>query len=109
MKDETKKFKMMIDAEYAHACKKHPKFVNAWFTYVPDMPSVKKALGKYRKENSKQRTMSAYSVLNEEFLEYVEAYYKGNLKHALRELAQCGAVILRMMLMLDKQMKGAKK
>lgn len=34
---------------------------------------------------------------NEEILEALEAYKAGDKEHTLQELAQCGAVILRMM------------
>ena len=37
------------------------------------------------------------AILHEEICKALEAYQKGEKAHALQELAQCGAVIIRMM------------
>ena len=44
-------------------------------------------------------------ILSEEVFEAIEAYQKEDLVHAQQELAQCGAVILRTMEMLESEIE----
>ena len=46
-------------------------------------------------------------ILSEEVFEAIEAYQKEDLVHAQQELAQCGAVILRTMEMLENEIENA--
>ena len=46
-------------------------------------------------------------ILSEEVFEAIEAYQKKDLVHAQQELAQCGAVILRTMEMLENEIENA--
>ena len=48
-------------------------------------------------------THYACDLFKEEFYEALNAYQKGDKEHALQELAQCGAVILRMMEVVDDE------
>lgn len=47
----------------------------------------------------------ADNILMEEIAEAFSAYQKGDKAQALQELAQCGAVILRIMEKIDKEIK----
>jgi hypothetical protein len=58
-----------------------------------------------RAEQDKAQKTSATTVILCEIAEAVEAYSRGDLPHAKAELAECAAVILRMMEMVDKQIK----
>lgn len=61
-----------------------------------DADGIKEALDYLRRKNSEPVTYADW-ILGEEILEAFEAYKQGDLEHCLQELAQCGAVILRMM------------
>lgn len=89
----------MIEQEFAKACEKHPKFCDefshedaAW-----DLTEIN-----LKKENSK-RPNFADSILFEEIAEAINAHYQGDREHCLQELAQCGAVILRMMQYVEEE------
>lgn len=83
----------IIDA-HKEACRKHPKFCDD-FTGACEW-SIVDELERWRKVNS-VAPYHADAILNEEILEALEAYKAGDKEHTLQELAQCGAVILRMM------------
>ena len=95
----------MIVNQYIGAIKKHPFFCNL----IP-----KNSCG-YGQQLKGKRSMikgliedddiSAEDLLHCEVLEAMEAYLKGNYRHCLQELAQCGAVILRMMDMVRTEME----
>ena len=53
--------------------------------------------------NDNSATHYANQILYEEVMEAMNAYNKKDYKQALKELAQCGAVILRMMEFVKKQ------
>ncbi len=61
-------------------------------------------LERWRKVNS-GAPYHADAILNEKILEALEAYKQGDMKHCLEKLAQCGAVILRMMEYVAKETK----
>ncbi len=93
----------MIHKELEKACAKHPKFCD-FMTYTKkSVNSV--GLGLLRKENSKG-PYYADRILCEEIMEATEAYLDGDLEHCLQELAQCGAVILRMMQFVQDEMEA---
>lgn len=83
-----------IKEELRKAEAKHPKFCDEITGKLPN--TVKKALANLRLENVLP-PFYADSILHEEICEALEAYQKGEKAHALQELAQCGAVIIRMM------------
>lgn len=89
----------MIEAEFASACEKHPKFCNElcekkfdWKFYEKDI-KIFNAHGPYYGE----------SILQEEIAEAMNAHQQGDREHCLQELAQCGAVILRMMQFVEEE------
>lgn len=82
----------MIDAEFTAACEKHPKFCDR---FTP--PIMWEAIEKEVKRINSKPPLFAYYILDEEIAEAVRAYQEGDREHCLQELAQCGAVILRMM------------
>ena len=57
----------------------------------------------YKIFNDNSATHNANLILYEEVMEAMEAYNKKDYKQAIKELAQCGAVILRMMEFVKKQ------
>ena len=84
----------MIQDEHRKACEKHPKFCDALTGGTAD------SLGLYEHRikviNSKGPYYGEF-ILDEEKVEALHAFVNGEYDHALQELAQCGAVILRMM------------
>ena len=66
--------------------------------------TVKKALANLRLENGVP-PFYADSILHEEICEALEAYQQGDRIHALEELAQCGAVIIRIMDFVSKEIE----
>ena len=57
----------------------------------------------YKRVNDTCETYEANLLLYEEVSEALESYSKKDYKQTLKELAQCGAVILRMMEFVKKQ------
>lgn len=51
-----------------------------------------------------KNNLGAMDILNKEIHEVCLAYVEGDLLHCLQELARCGAVILRMMEYVDKEL-----
>ena len=92
--EKLKGFLFRIIDEHKTACRKHPIFCDEITGKLPK--TVKKALSNLRLENGVP-PFYADSILHEEICEALEAYQKGEKAHALQELAQCGAVIIRMM------------
>lgn len=84
----------MILHEYENACAKHPKFCDILTT--GSLSKIGEALDIARVEN-KGPLANGNMILQEEILESLEAYKLGEYEHTIQELAQCGAVILRMM------------
>lgn len=91
---------MMLD-ELTKAYVKHPKFCSA----VIDTTSSKSwAEAEYRiKLRNERGPWTADNILAEEMAESFAAYEQGDKEHALQELAQCGAVILRIMETIEKE------
>lgn len=92
-----------INIAHREACAKHTKFCDD-FTGARERFIVDE-LERWRKVNS-CAPYHADAILNEEILEALEAYKQGDLKHCLQELAQCGAVILRMMQFVENEMEA---
>jgi hypothetical protein len=84
----------MMLHEYELACVKHPKFCDILTN--GSLVSIGQSLDMVRLQNAGPLT-SGNVVLSEEILEALEAYKLGEYEHTIQELAQCGAVILRMM------------
>ncbi len=85
-------FKITEELRAAEA--KHPDFCDEITGKSPK--TVKKALANLWLENGAP-PFYADSILHEEICEALEAYQEGDNAHALQKLAQCGAVIIRMM------------
>lgn len=58
-----------------------------------------------KNHNAGNGNIYADDVFLEEVAEAFNAYQQGNKKHALQELAQCGAVILRVMAKVDEEIQ----
>lgn len=91
-----------IKEELRKAEAKHPDFCNEITGKLPK--TVKKALANLRLENDVP-PFYADSILHEEICEALEAYQEVDKSHALQELAQCGAVIIRMMDFVSKEIE----
>jgi len=85
----------MIETELVKAKEKHPKFCGG-FTIYDDAIQVKCPL-RLAREDVERCGFKADDILDEEKLEAVESYLEGRLDDCLHELAQCGAVVRRMM------------
>ena len=89
----------MVFDEYVAAIKKHHKLCDKFTAY-----SLLHAKHNERLAQKKNAEPPYYAdrILEEEIAEARTAFLKGNLDQAKQELAQCGAVVLRMMAFCDK-------
>ena len=96
------KFMGMVLDELQKAEGKHPKFCDA----IIDPTSSKSwAEAEYRIKIRNQRGPEcADNILMEEIAEAFSAYQQGDKKNALKEFAQVGAVVLRCMEFIQKEM-----
>ena len=88
------RFFLMIHEELVKAEEKHPKFCDHFTTYTL---AGCKAAEQLCKAHNSSAPYFAEELLREEVFEAFVAYKEGDKEHCLQELAQCGAVILRMM------------
>lgn len=97
------KFMGMVLDELQKAEGKHPKFCDS----IIDPTSSKSWVeAEYRIKIRNQRGPEcADNILMEEIAEAFSAYQHGDKEHALQEFAQCGAVIMRIMETIEKEMK----
>ena len=102
--EKLNKFIAQMKIELAEAESKHPHFADG--LSERSAGNVKFNLKAMRDINGKPPYM-ADSILYEEIFEAVAAYQEKDLVHALLELAQCGAVILRTMEMLENEIENA--
>ena len=98
------KFIAQMKIELAEAESKHPHFADG--VSGRSRMNVSVNLEFLREKNGKPPYM-ADSIISEEFFEAIDAYQKKDLVPALLELAQCGAVILRTMEMLENEIENA--
>lgn len=101
--EKLKGFLFKIIDEHKFACRKHPKFCDK-MTNCVSADFMKKSELLYKRFNSKP-PYSAKSILEEEIREALSAYLEGDKVHAIEELAQCGAVIIRMMDFVSKEIE----
>ena len=94
-----------IVGEYWEALRKHPKFCDK----LCDLGGWEEVEDHYKKANNNSNEQVANMVLYEEIAEAMNAYQHGNKKHCIKELAQCGAVILRMMDFVRDEMTKERK
>jgi len=99
----TKENFKLIENELRHAVAKHPKFCEGFTDDITGM------MWQEREHNVKARNahhaQTAESVLMEEIAEAFNAYQHGDKQNALKEFAQCGAVIFRIMELVKKEME----
>jgi hypothetical protein len=98
--EKLKGFLFRIIDEHKAACRKHPKFCDELIPPGFDFDEEEK---RWKKWNDEAEKHYAADLFNEEFYEALNAYQQGDKEHALQELAQCGAVILRMMEVVDAE------
>lgn len=79
---------------------KHPKFCDA---ITPPGFDFDEEERRWKKWNDEAEKHYAADLFNEEFYEALNAYQQGDKAHAMQELAQCVAVILRMMEVVDAE------
>lgn len=105
--NKTELLKLVSDA-YDHACEKHPFFAHkAMLDYCE---KYSKELLQHQREFMNDRikdgTVSGMDVLETEVAEAQEAYSRNDYAHCLHELAQCAAVVLRMMEKVEEESKA---
>ena len=96
------KFIAQMKIELAEAEAKHPHFADG--LSERSAGNVKFNLKAMRDINGQPPYM-ADRILSEEVFEAIEAYQKEDPVHAQQELAQCGAVILRMMEFVENEIE----
>lgn len=101
--EKLKGFLFRIIDEHKAACRKHPNFCDE--VYPPGFDFSVEEM-RWKKWNDEATTHYACDLFNEEFYEALNAYQQGNKEHALQEFAQCGAVILRIMETITKEMES---
>jgi hypothetical protein len=102
--EKLKGFLFRIIDEHKAACRKHPDFASS---IIDPSSRVSWAESEARiKLRNSRGPQCADNILMEEVAEAFAAYQQGDKEHALQELAQCGAVILRIMEMIDKNAKA---
>lgn len=97
------RFFWMIHNELDKAEKKHPKFCDKMTGAVQE--HMEEYEHRIKAVNSKGPYYAEF-LLDEEKVEAMNAYLKGEKEHCLQELAQCGAVILRMMQFVQDEMEA---
>ena len=105
--DKFTAFSMIVRNELNKAEQKHPKFCDAMidpsdFASVLTTWDIVEQRTKIRNERG---PWTADNILMEEVAEAMNAYQQGDKAHALQELAQCGAVILRMMELVHNEIE----
>lgn len=101
--EKLKGFLFRIIDEHKAACRKHPEFVSS---IIDQSSRVSWAETEARiKLRNSRGPQCADNILMEEVAEAFAAYQQGDKEHALQELAQCGAVIMRIMETIEKEME----
>ena len=102
--EKLKGFLFRIIDEHKFACRKHPDFASA---IIDPSSRVSWAESEARiKLRNSRGSQCADNILLEEVAEAFNAYEHGDKEHALQEFAQCGAVILRIMETIEKEMES---
>lgn len=96
-----KGFLFKIIDEHKAACRKHPKFCDRVIDDRTDWERLEKNM---KNVNDIGATYFGENLLLEEVAEAFNAYQQGDKEYALQEFAQCGAVILRIMETIEKEM-----
>ena len=102
--EKLKGFLFRIIDEHKAACRKHPDFASA---IIDPSSRVSWAESEARiKLRNSRGPQCADNILMEEVAEAFNAYQHGDKQNALKEFAQCGAVILRIMEKIDEKGKA---
>ncbi len=100
--EKLKGFLFRIIDEHKFACRKHPDFASA---IIDPSSRVSWAESEARiKLRNSRGSQCADNILLEEVAEAFNAYEHGDKEHALKEFAQVGAVVLRCMEFIQKEM-----
>ena len=100
----TKENFKLIENELRHAVAKHPKFCEG---FTDDLTGMRWDEREYNiKARNAHHAPTAESVLMEEIAEAFNACQHGDKQNALKEFAQCGAVIFRIMELVQKEMES---
>lgn len=97
--EKLKGFLFRIIDEHKAACRKHPKFCDK----IKNENCDYRFFEAHYKEHNSKGPYYALDILQEEIYEAMVAHQYNEKEHCLEELAQCGAVILRMMEVVDAE------
>ena len=95
------KFMGMVFNELEKAESKHPKFCD--FVVNPKTDWSWLEISQKHANDVSAPPYYGENIFLEEFAEAMNAYQQGDKEHALQELAQCGAVILRIMETIENE------
>ncbi|GEM_PF-1412906 len=84
------------------AISKHPKFADS-ITDTNNIELCREALRKTRFVNDNAKTVVADELLNEEYLEIIEAYLSGNKQQAIEECFDAITVLIRMANFIERE------
>ena len=101
--EKLKGFLFIIIDEHKAACRKHPNFCD--FVVNPKTDWSWLEISQKHANDVSAPPYYGENILLEEFAEAMNAYQQGDKEHALQELAQCGAVIMRIMETIEKEME----
>lgn len=99
--EKLKVFLFKIIDEHKAACRKHPKFCDLVVNPKTDWSWLE--ISQKHANDVSAPPYYGENILLEEFAEAMNAYQQGRLEDSLQELAQCGAVILRIMETIEKE------
>ena len=99
----TKRFFKLIETEIRNAVERHPKLCD--FVVNPKTDWSWLEISQKHTNDVSAPPYYGENILLEEFAEAMNAYQQGRLEDSLHELAQCGAVILRIMETIEKEIK----
>lgn len=91
----------MILSELLKAKEKHPRFCDK---FTDSNEVYARSREEFWKDVNSEGPYYATNILQEELWEAVNAYKQGRKEDCLQELAQCGAVVLRMMELVRNKM-----
>lgn len=101
----TKENFKLIENELRHAVAKHPKFCEG---FVDDKTGMYWANCEEQiKARNEDHAPTAESILLEEIAEAFNAYQHGDKQNTLKEFAQVGAVVFRIMEHVQKEMENS--
>lgn len=92
-----------IAREYWEAKEKHPKFCD--FVVNPNTDWSWLEISQKHANDVSAPPYYGENIFLEEFAEAMNAFQQGDKEHALQEFAQCGAVILRIMETIEKEIE----